>query len=253
MLEIRDLSVHFGGVRAVDRIDLTVEDGEVFGVIGPNGSGKTTLLNSLTGVVSATGTVLLDGEALALGKPQRMYGAGISRVFQAPQPFPDLSCLENVLLASRDRRQTGYLAALMRRRAMLQRERHRWDRAMEALALVGLVGLAQHEVGSLTYGQRRLLEIARSVYSRPRLLLLDEPSAGLNDNETDVLAGIIERLGTDDTLSIIVVDHKLGFVERLCSRVLVMDFGRVIATGAPTEVWNDPGVIEAYIGVEEPA
>lgn len=250
MLHVDDLSVDFGGVRAVAGVSFRLGDGETLGIIGPNGSGKTTLLNALTGVVKSTGTATLDEHRLPLGRPARLNRAGISRVFQAPQIFPSLTCLENVLLGSAHREWAGYAGALAMRPRMLGAERRRWARAAEVLDLVGLADLSDASGVSLTYGQQRLLELARSLVAEPRILLLDEPSAGLNDAESDALAGLVERTNGNGT-AILIVDHKLDFVERLCPRLMVMDFGRAIVEGTPTEVWSDSRVIEAYLGVAD--
>ena len=250
MLRVSELSVDFGGVRAVDHVSFTLDDGETLGIIGPNGSGKTTLLNALTGVVKATGKASLDDRPLPLGRPVQLNRAGINRVFQAPQIFASLTCLENVLVASRDRRWNGYLGALVNRPSMWGAERRRWERAHEVLEIVGLSDLRETKSDSLTYGQQRLLELARALVAEPRILLLDEPSAGLNDAETAALAQIVESSGGGGT-AIAIVDHKMAFVERLCPRLLVMDFGKVVVEGTPDEVWSNSRVIEAYLGAPD--
>jgi branched-chain amino acid transport system ATP-binding protein len=250
VLKVTDLSVDFGGVRAVDDVSFALDDGETLGIIGPNGSGKTTLLNALTGVVKASGHASLDDRTLPLGKPAPLNRAGINRVFQAPQIFGSLTCLENVLVASRDRRWGGYSGALVNRPSMWRAERRRWERAHEVLDRVGLADLSVDRGDSLTYGQQRLLELARALVAEPRILLLDEPSAGLNDAETHALAQIVESAGRAGT-AIAIVDHKMSFVERLCPRLMVMDFGKVIVEGTPEQVWSDARVIEAYLGAPD--
>lgn len=250
MLQVDELHVDFGGVKAVAGVSFELQDGGTLGVIGPNGSGKTTLLNALTGVVKATGSVYVDGRPLPLRRPARISRSGISRVFQAPQTFSSLTCLENVLIGSADRRYAGYVGALVARPAMIRRERERWTAGTELLEQVGLHDMATATADSLTYGQRRLLELARALAARPRILLLDEPSAGLNDAESDSLAALVERTNAAG-VSIVIVDHKLDFVERLCPRLMVMDFGHVIAEGSPDVVWSDPRVVEAYLGVND--
>jgi ABC-type branched-subunit amino acid transport system ATPase component len=252
VLEAVDVSVSFGGVTAVDRVGLRVEPGEVVGLVGPNGSGKTTFLNALTGIVPASGAVAVAGRPLALGSPGRARRAGVLRVFQAPQTFDELSCLENVLVSQPNRAFTGLTAACFARPLVLRRERARWAAAEEVLVRVGLDGVATTPAGSLSYGGRRLLELARALYAEPRLLLLDEPSAGLNDAETADLSTVIEGLA-DGELATVLVDHKVHLIDALCSRVVVLEMGRLIAEGGPADVWRDQRVVDAYLGVVENA
>jgi ABC-type branched-subunit amino acid transport system ATPase component len=247
VLAAEGIEVRFGGVRAVSDVSIEVGD-ELLGLVGPNGSGKTTLLNALCGVVPAKGRLTVDGRDVALGNPRTAWQAGIARVFQAPQTFTELSCLENVLLSSRDHRSRGALATWIGRPGMLRHERRRWARAQEALAFVGLDDLAGSSAKLLTYGQQRLLELARAVAGEPKVLLLDEPSAGLNDAETQALAVLLRRLRAEG-LPLLVIDHKVDFLDALCDRLVVLELGKVIAEGPPDEVWSHEGVIAAYLGV----
>jgi branched-chain amino acid transport system ATP-binding protein len=248
VLEARAIEVSFGGVRAVDDVSLTLDGDELLGLVGPNGSGKTTFLNAMCGVVPARGQVTVDGRPVRLGRPRAAWDAGIARVFQAPQTFEDLACLENVLLSSADQRLRGVAGAWFARPAMWRHERARWEAAMEALELVGLDGVATGKAELLTYGQRRLLELARAVAGQPKVLLLDEPSAGLNDSET---AELSERLVAirSKGIAVLVVDHKVDFLDVVCDRIVVLELGRVIAEGPPDRVWNDSRVMSAYLGV----
>ena len=234
-------------MRAVDGVDLAVGAGEAVGIVGPNGSGKSTLLNAVTGVVRASGSLAVDGRRVALGRPGRVRRAGVARTFQTPQTFAELTCIENVLLGDDDRGHTGLAGAWLVRPAMLRRERSRWERAAAALERVGLVERAEEEAGLLSYGQQRMLELARALVGSPRVLLADEPSAGLNAAETDTLARLLGDLH-DDGLTLLVVDHKIDFIEAVSSRVVVLQIGRVIADGAPDEVWRHPEVVDAYLG-----
>lgn len=252
MLAVRDIHVRFGGVAAVAGVSFEVGAGEALGVVGPNGSGKTTLLNALTGVVEASGTATLDSRPLPLGRPAPLAQAGLARVFQAPQIFPSLTVLENVLLGSAERSYSGYLAALTRRRAMLRAERARWAAAHAMLDQVGIASLAGKPAASLTYGQQRIVELCRALSAQPRVLMLDEPSAGMNDAEWQTLVTTLESVRSRGT-ALVLVDHKIDFVERLCPRLLVMDFGKVLVTGPPEQVWQDPRVVEAYLGVTRAA
>ncbi len=247
MLEIADVHVHFGGVVAVDGVSLSVHRGEIHGLVGPNGSGKTTLLNAVTGVVSARGRMTVAGKPVSFGKPLRSRAEGVLRMFQAPQTFAELSCLENALLAAAGQ-SVGLGGAWFTRPLMWRHERERWALAYAALRRVGLAELADEPADRLTYGQQRLLELARALTAQPRLLLLDEPSAGLNDNETANLATLCASLRSEDGLTLIIIDHKIDFLDGLCDRISVLELGRCIATGTPVEIWSDPRVIDAYLG-----
>lgn len=247
MLEARDVQVSFGGVRAVDGVDLTVADGEIHGLVGPNGSGKSTFINALTGVVPASGQVVVDGEPLPLGRPAAATRRGILRTFQTPQTVLSLTCIDNVLLATADRRNTGVLAAWFARPAMWRDERERWARAVAALERVGLGALAEHSAAPLSYGRRRLLELAAVIAGDPSLILLDEPAAGLNAAETEQLAALLASL-RDEGRDILLVEHKVDFLNLLCDRLTVLQLGRVVTVGPPEQVWRDEQVMDAYLG-----
>jgi branched-chain amino acid transport system ATP-binding protein len=247
MLHAVDIAVAFGAVRAVDRIGVEVGEGEAVGMVGPNGSGKSTFLNAVTGLVRAHGTLTVGGRRVPLGRPQAIRRAGVARTFQTPQTFGELTCIENVLLADTDRRATGLTGAWASRPAMWRREGERWARAVAALDRVGLADRAEGQAGLLSYGQQRLLELARSLVGEPRILLADEPSAGLNAAETEALAALLGALH-DDGMALLVVDHKIDFIEAVSTRVVVLQLGRVIAEGPPGEVWQRAEVVDAYLG-----
>ena len=246
-LAASDISVSFGGVRACDEISISLAKGETVGLTGPNGSGKSTFLNAVVGLVEASGGLEVDGEAVRLGSPGEVRRRQVARTFQAPQNWTTLSVLENAALGSNDRTATGLLSALFRRRTVRRHEIARWDRAAEALARVGLADLSDTTASALTYGQQRMLELARAIVADPGILLLDEPAAGLNAEETNFLASILRGLAADG-VAILVIDHKIDFLDSVCDRIVVLQLGKVIAEGPPTEIWKQPGVVDAYLG-----
>jgi branched-chain amino acid transport system ATP-binding protein len=247
-----EIGVSFGGVVAVDGVSFEVADREIVGLAGPNGSGKTTALNALTGLVQCEGTASLDGRNLPLTRPRLMRKAGILRMFQAPQIYVNLSVLDNVMLSSPQTRGTGVVDAFLRRRRMRLTEAVRRSTALEVLRTCELDWAADQSAGMLPYGQRRLLDLARAVAGEPRVLLLDEPTAGLNERETSEVARSLEAL-RDRGVSLLIVDHKVELLSHLCSRLLFLDNGKVVAQGPPNEVWNDPRVAAAYLGTRRDA
>lgn len=253
VLRASGIRVSFGGVRAVAGVDVEVRRGEILGLIGPNGSGKSTLLNAVTGVVPAEGTLEVAGRSVPLGRPPRSRRAGLARTYQTPQTFTTLTCLENVLLGTPDRRRTGAAASVLARPVVLADEKARWAAAQAALVEVGLPSHAERSAAGLPHRDQRLLELARALVGRPRVLLLDEPSAGLNAAETAELRDLLLRL-RDGGLSLLVVDHKIDFITALCDRVVVLELGRLVAEGDPHGIWEDQRVVDVYLGVPaEPA
>jgi branched-chain amino acid transport system permease protein len=250
ILEATDMSVSFGGVRAVDEVTLILHEREILALIGPNGSGKSTTVNAITGVVSASGHVRVGGHEISLGHPSAVARAGVLRTYQTPQTYMALSCIENVLLTTTDRRFTGILSSVFLRPLMLKRERQRWRDAAQALDRVGLLDRAEESAANLSYGQQRLLELARTIAGKPRVILLDEPSAGLNAAETSILAGHLRSLRAEG-ISLLVIDHKIDFISDLCDRVVVLELGRLVAEGDPQGIWEDERVQNAYLGVTD--
>ncbi|HEV8295637.1 MAG TPA: branched-chain amino acid ABC transporter ATP-binding protein/permease [Acidimicrobiales bacterium] len=248
VLEAEHLTVSFGGVRAVDDITITLHEREILGLIGPNGSGKSTAVNAITGVVPAGGSVRLGGHAVTLGRPGTVRRAGVLRTYQTPQTFLHMSCIENVLLTTTDRRLTGIVSSTLLRPLMLRRERQRWRNAAAALDRVGLLERAEESAANLSYGQQRLLELARVIAGAPSVVLLDEPSAGLNVAETDLLAGHLRQL-RQEGMSLLVIDHKIDFIDQLVDRVIVLELGHLVAEGDPQTIWDDPRVQNAYLGM----
>jgi branched-chain amino acid transport system ATP-binding protein len=249
VLELRELFVRFGSVVAVDRVDLTIETDELVGIVGPNGSGKSTILNGMTGVVAAQGTMSVMGRSVRLGVPGAAARARVGRTYQTPQIDGELTCLENVLLGSSDRRGRGLVGAWFARPLMWRAERDRVRRAHEVMEKVGVdVRKADLGAANLSFGEQRLLEIARALISEPVVLLMDEPAAGLNAIETDRLATLLASLKADG-INVVVVEHKIDFINALCDRIVVLELGRIVAQGRPHDVWADPHVVEAYLGV----
>ena len=248
MIELDGITVRFGALTAVDQVSFSLADDQILGLVGPNGSGKSTLLNAVTGAVGASGSVTLDGEALPLGRPTTVARRGIARTFQTPQIIDELTCLENVLLQPADRSFTGLTAAWLRRHRMLRCERERWAAGHAALEQVGMGAHANARGDTLSYGQRRFVELARAFVAEPRVVLLDEPAAGLNEMEAARLAELIREFRRR-VVPVIVVEHKIDFINQLCDTLIVLELGRVIARGEPATVWADRAVIDAYLGI----
>lgn len=251
-LDVRGLTMDFGGVRAVASVDLAIERHELVALIGPNGAGKTTVFNLLTGMYRPTaGNMILDGRSLLGRQPYRINQAGVARTFQNIRLFGELSVLDNVRIALHARVRYGIAEAFLHLSPRFLREEARVTQ--EALALLALFGLdteADAPARSLPYGRQRRLEIARALATGPRLLLLDEPAAGMNPQETMELVTLLRELHTRFALTILLIEHDMRLVMNLCERIYVLEYGEVIAHGTPEQVRCNPKVIEAYMGEE---
>ena len=248
ILAVRDLSRRFGGLMAVDGVSFGVPRGGILALIGPNGAGKSTIVNLLSGTLKpTTGSIALDGRDFAGRPPHRIARAGIVRTFQNGRLFGRLSALENVLVGADARFRYGLLPALVRTPGVRREEQALKDRARDLLARLGMADDLGLAVSALPYGKQRKLELARALIHEPRVLLLDEPAAGLNSGEVESLIELIAGLRSGG-LSILLIEHNMGLVMRLADRVTVLNFGRTIADGAPDEVRNSEAVIEAYLG-----
>jgi len=251
VLEVKNIAKRFGGIQALTDVNFAVDAGEVFGLIGPNGAGKTTMFNMITAMFPQTsGDILFMGENLAGKKPHEITEVGICRTFQNIRLFPDMTVLENVTVGEHCRTKSGVWSSVFRTRKQKTEEAGIRDRARALLELVNLADQEDNFADNLSYGQQRRLEIARALASNPKLLLLDEPAAGMNEKETNDLFDLIHKIKAKG-ITVLLIEHDMPLVMRICDRIAVLNFGREIALGTPDEIKNNPEVIEAYLGKEE--
>ncbi len=249
MLQVKDLSIRFGGLRAVDGLTMTIEKGELYGLIGPNGAGKTTVFNLLTGVYAPTeGSINLDGVDITGKNTVEINREGIARTFQNIRLFSELSVLDNVKVGLHNGYPYSTIAGILRLPKYHRTEREMNERARKLLEVFGLLEFESLMAGNLPYGAQRKLEIARAMATEPKLLLLDEPAAGMNPNETMSLMETIHFIRNEFDITILLIEHDMKLVSGICEKLTVLNFGQELACGPTSEVLHNPEVIKAYLG-----
>ncbi len=248
LLEVNDLSIHFGGVKAVQNVSFTIEAGIVYAVIGPNGAGKTTLFNLITGIYTpTTGSITLDGESIGGKSPDELARRGVARTFQNLQICMNMSAIENVMVGAHLRLDRNLFKAALLWPSLTKRDRELHTEAAELMRFVGLEGYINARADSMPYGALKRLEIARALAMKPRLIFLDEPAAGLNPKETIEVDQLVRKVA-DSGVTVVLVEHDMKMVMNLSDRILVLDYGKKLTEGTGAEVRRNPDVIAAYLG-----
>ncbi len=249
LLEVKNLGISFGGLRAVDNLNLSIEKGQLYGLIGPNGAGKTTVFNMLTGVYKPTdGQILLDGEDITSKSTVEINKAGIARTFQNIRLFKGLSVIDNIKVGLHNQNKYSTVTSILRLPKYFKTEKVINDKAMELLKVFNLENFADINADNLPYGQQRKLEIARALATNPKLLLLDEPAAGMNPNETQELMDTIRFVRDNFDMTVLLIEHDMRLVAGICEELTVLNFGTELAQGKPDVVLKNPEVVTAYLG-----
>lgn len=249
LLSVQDVSVHFGGIIALDGVSFDIPAGQVVGLIGPNGAGKTTLFNCISRLYNVnSGDILFEGQSILESPVHKMSALGIGRTFQNLALFTNLSVLDNVMIGGHPTGKTDYISNALHLPWTRREERELRDRAMEVLRFVGLQETALQLIGGLPFGVQKRLEIARALMSRPKLLMMDEPAGGLNHNELSDLVATIRKIRDEFGTTVLLVEHHMGLVMEVSDKVVALSFGKKLAEGAPREIQEHPDVIEAYLG-----